>query len=160
VQNAVGGLDFTPSTAAGGTTFSTPAMVILTGGNVGIGSTNPAHKLTIAGSFYSQLVSKGASGNSITIDWNGGNTQHVLLAPTTGSVVTISFTGGQSGGRYNLALKQDATGGRTVTWPASVRWGSGTAPTLTSGANKTDYIGFIYNGIDATYDGIAFNANF
>ncbi|PIR12748.1 hypothetical protein COV49_04425 [Candidatus Falkowbacteria bacterium CG11_big_fil_rev_8_21_14_0_20_39_10] len=43
-------LEFTPSTANGGTTFTTPSMVIQgTSGNVGIGTTNPTAKLSITG---------------------------------------------------------------------------------------------------------------
>jgi hypothetical protein len=42
VQNNVNNaFEITPSTAAGGTTFSTPAMVIDSSGNVGIGTTSP-----------------------------------------------------------------------------------------------------------------------
>ena len=37
----VQGLSFTPSTAAGGTTYTTPSLNILDTGNVGIGTTNP-----------------------------------------------------------------------------------------------------------------------
>jgi hypothetical protein len=48
-QDQVSGLEFTPSTAAGGTTFSTPAMVILSTGNVGIGITSPAERLEVNG---------------------------------------------------------------------------------------------------------------
>ena len=126
------------------------------GGNVGIGTTNPLHKLDVNGSFYSELVVKGNCTGAVTIDWNAGNTQHCVL---TGNV-TFTFSNGQSGGSYKLVLKQGGTGSYTVTWPASVRWGSGVAPTLTTTVGKTDYAGFFYNGVDSTYDGNAFNANF
>lgn len=41
------GLEFTPSTAVGGTTFSTPAVTIRANGNVGIGTTNPGIRLHV-----------------------------------------------------------------------------------------------------------------
>ena len=45
-----------------------------------------------------------------------------------------------------LVLTQDATGGRTATWPGSVRW-SGGAPTLTTTANAVNRLVFVsYNG--------------
>jgi hypothetical protein len=44
-----GALEFTPSTAAGGSTFSTPAMLIDSSSNVGIGTSSPDAKLTIYG---------------------------------------------------------------------------------------------------------------
>ncbi|MCB9942988.1 MAG: hypothetical protein H6851_05130 [Geminicoccaceae bacterium] len=39
-----------------------------------------------------------------------------------------------------LYLRQDGTGGRTVTWPASVKWSGGTAPVLSTGAARTDVV--------------------
>jgi hypothetical protein len=57
-------------------------------------------------------------------------------------------------------IQQDSTGSRTITWPGSVRWPGGTAPTLTTTASKTDYIAFIYNGASSTYDGVAIAQNF
>jgi hypothetical protein len=39
---ASAGLEFTPSTANGGTTYTTPVMVLDTSGNLGIGTTSPA----------------------------------------------------------------------------------------------------------------------
>ena len=44
------GLSFTPSTAAGGTTYTTPALNILNTGNVGIGTNSPSYKLQVNGS--------------------------------------------------------------------------------------------------------------
>jgi hypothetical protein len=127
------------------------------GGNVGIGTTTPGYALTVVGSMYSPMVMKGSSGSSLTIDWSAGNEQHVVL---TASTVTLTFTNPKPGARYTLILRQDSSGSRTVSWPGTVRWPSGTAVTLTSTANKTDYVGFMYNGYDGTYDNIAFNANF
>jgi hypothetical protein len=108
-------------------------------GNVGIGNTTPHHKLDVSGAIYSRLV----TATSGSIDWNAGNVQSLTLSsPNT----NITFTNGQPGGEYTLILKQDAAGGRTVTWPSSILWAGGTAPTLSSGANATDVMNFVYNG--------------
>ncbi len=129
---------------------------ILTSGNVGIGTAGPDAKLTISGDYYSPLVVKGNCTGAVTVDWSAGNSQHCVLTGNT----TFTFTNGKTGGNYRLILKQGGTGSYTATWPASVRWGSGAVPTLTTTVGKSDYVGFLYNGVDATYDGIAFNANF
>lgn len=79
----------------------------------------------------------GNLGSAATIDWNNG----VLQTGTLNSAnCTITLANGTYG-FYTLRLQQDATGGRTVTWPSNVFWPSNTAPTL-SGANKQDLIGF------------------
>lgn len=58
---------------------------------------------------------------------------------------TLSFTNIPSGVSFGvtLALKQDATGSRTVTWPANTRWSGGTAPSLTTTAGKTDFVSMV-----------------
>ena len=48
-QRTHSGLEFTPSTAVGGTTFNAPAMVIQSStGNVGIGTTSPSYQLQLS----------------------------------------------------------------------------------------------------------------
>lgn len=59
---------------------------------------------------------------------------------------TFTFPAMAQGKQFTLLLKQDATGARTITWPASVRWASGTAPTITTTASKTDVISFVCDG--------------
>jgi len=130
---------------------------IIAAGNVGIGTTVPKYKLSVAGSMYSIEVDNGTATGATTIDWSRSNTQTLVLGASS---IALTFSNGQPGGHYTLALQQDATGNRTVTWPNNVRWSSGVAPTLTTTANKTDYIEFIYNGLSNTFDGVAFNANF
>jgi hypothetical protein len=53
---------------------------------------------------------------------------------------TLTFPPVAAGKSFLLALKQDATGSRTVTWPGTIFWAGGTAPTLTTTANKLDLI--------------------
>ncbi|HJP18292.1 MAG TPA: hypothetical protein QF468_06555 [Nitrospinota bacterium] len=48
-------------------------------------------------------------------------------------------------GSFTLILKQDGTGSRTTTWPASVDWAGGTAPTLSTGATDVDILTFMTN---------------
>lgn len=88
-----------------------------------------------------------------TADFSAKSTYEYLL---TGNV-TFTFTNPTGRGWVALRLKQDTTGGRTVAWPASVRWSGGTAPTLTATASKTDYISFYWNGTN--YDGFV-NLNY
>jgi hypothetical protein len=91
---------------------------------------------------------------TIAVDWSKGRTQTVKL----GGNRLLTFSNGQKGEKYLLILKQDATGSRTVTWPSSVRCPGLLGPTLTTTANKTDYISFFYNGVN--YDMVAVSQGF
>jgi hypothetical protein len=65
VQNNVNNaFEITPSTATGGTTFNTPAFVLDSSGNVGIGTSSPAYKLDVAG------VGRFVSTNTVFINPN------------------------------------------------------------------------------------------
>lgn len=59
-----------------------------------------------------------------------------------------------------LLLKQDATGNRTVAWPASVKWPGGVAPALTATANRTDVVTLISHNGGAAWLGFVGGQNF
>ena len=75
----------------------------------------------------------GTTGTAYTIDLANGSVQILTL---TGNV-TYTFPTATAGRSFLLIEKQDATGSRTVTWPAAVKWPSGTAPTITSTASRS-----------------------
>lgn len=56
---------------------------------------------------------------------------------------TITFPTAAAGKSFTVILIQDATGSRTVTWPGTVVWPAGTAPTLTTTATKRDVFTFM-----------------
>lgn len=59
----------------------------------------------------------------------------VSLTGNVSSMVLPTVTGAKS---ITLIFTQDSTGGRTVTWPSSVTWPAGSAPSIASAAgNKT-----------------------
>jgi hypothetical protein len=80
----------------------------------------------------------GNSGAAKTLDLANGNVQKLTLT----AACTITLTGPTSGAYRSMLLYvfQDATGSRTITWPASVKWGTAGAPTLTTTASKMDKI--------------------
>ena len=77
-----------------------------------------------------------------TIDWTVAQKQKSTL---TGNCTYIFSA---PAGPCNIMLKliQDTQGSRTVTWPGSVIWPSGTAPTLSTAANKVDIMAFYFDG--------------
>ncbi|MDB2415359.1 DUF2793 domain-containing protein [Rickettsiales bacterium] len=88
------------------------------------------------------LNSNATSGASATIDLENGNIHDITLTDNC----TFTFSNPPATGRagsFTLFLRQDATGGRTTTWPASVDWAGGSPPTLTTSANAVDILEFI-----------------
>lgn len=81
------------------------------------------------------------TGSSLGIDLSQGE----IIPITLGANITTLTLTNPLIGSYILKITQDATGGRTITWPASIKWPGGTAPTL-SAASKTDIITLIYDG--------------
>jgi hypothetical protein len=91
---------------------------------------------------------------SITVDWNASDVQIVTL---TGNA-TINFSNPRSGGKYVLLVKQDGTGGRTITWGSNIV--CGLQPKST--ANSITAFFFIYDSTNSKYICVqqeAFNAD-
>ncbi len=114
--------------------------------NIGIGTTSIDTKLEVNGLamtnlFVSKAFYSNTSATNVTIDWNNSNEQKITLAHN----VTFAFTAPTNGvGTLSLMLTQDGTGSRTATWPASVKWPGGTAPTLSTAAGYVDVISCVY----------------
>lgn len=74
----------------------------------------------------------------------------VIIATLTGNV-TAAVTGGIiRGSVLNMVLTQDATGGRTVTWPSNVKNG----PVLRTTASAIDVITLVWDGTNWNSGGI------
>ena len=91
----------------------------------------------------------GNSGTSVNVDWRDGQKHFLTLTDNT----TITFDNPFGTCNLSLRVKQDATGGRSITWPVNVKWPGGVAPTITSTSNAVDIISFYYDGTD--YYGVA-----
>jgi len=82
-----------------------------------------------------QYYARDFSGNitgTVTINFNEGNIQHLTM---TGNVTSLSFSNIRSGATYIIYLIQDATGGRTLTVPSSLKVNGGSyVPTATANA--------------------------
>ena len=92
---------------------------------------------------FNGLVVTAASGATPAINWGLGAKQKMTLTANA----TPTFTAPSGVANLLLMLVQDATGSRTVTWPASVKWVGAAAPTLTTTATTgTDIVTFLYDG--------------
>lgn len=88
-----------------------------------------------------------------TITSNAGTTDIatvVLGGNRTLGAPSGSPTNGQS---LQFRIRQDGTGARTLAYNAAFRFGTTVpSPTLTTGANKTDYLLFQWNSTDNKWD--------
>jgi len=125
----------------GAATFAAAGLTTLTG------SETLTNKTVEAGTFtngYTEEVFSSTPTSTITLDLANGSVQIITL----GGNITYTFPTPVAGKSLTLIQKQDGTGSRTVTWPASVKWPAGTAPTITSTASKADK--FIFTAIDSS----------
>ena len=91
---------------------------------------------------YTEETTTANTTTAYTILLSGGTFQILTL---TGNC-TFTFPTATAGQSFMMFLKQDATGSRTVTWPAVVKWPSSTAPTITATASKGDKFVFTADG--------------
>ena len=85
---------------------------------------------------------------TISIDFNDGLSQTVTLTENVTDVTFANFNPSSSYiSNVTLRVTQDGIGGRTITWPVSILWAGGAAPTVSAGAGEVDIYGF------TTYDG-------
>ena len=141
----------------------TEAVRITSAGNFGIGNTAPTDKLSVNGTTYlggltthtaniamannyvtapalkaySEFLStNAASTGATTLDLSTSNFFNLTL---TGNV-TFTFSNAPSGRvfAFTIVAKQDATGGRTITWPVAKIYAGGVAPPATTTANALD----------------------
>lgn len=91
---------------------------------------------------------------------NGDTTDVAIISAPTASFTVAAPTGTPNDGqKLVIRIKQDGSGSRVATWNAIYRFPAGTAPTLTTTASKTDYLGFIYNSADTKWDCVAYTLN-
>lgn len=153
-NNAIAGLD--------DVFFSAPATNHYLGYN---GSTAKWNNIPLTGKV---ALATGGGVETLNALGSGSGTRAINLA--NGNVVSATLTGNTtftfSGATastacsFGLYLTQDGTGNRTVTWPASVKWAGGTAPTLSTGASNIDILVFETINGGTTWFGSLVGTNF
>jgi len=103
------------------------------------------------GYFAEQTLTDGA-----TIDWNL-STQQVAKVTLAGSRTLNAPTNQQAGAFYSLAIIQDGTGSRTLTFNSAYKFTGATAPTLTTTASAKDIIIFKSDGTNLLEVGRSLN---
>ena len=132
-------------TVAGRTGAVTLAVADVSGAVAKAGDTMTGRLglLSYAETYAAPTISAGA----LALDMSAGGLFAVSLNANI-TTFTIANVPATSGVAQTIALKFTADGtARSVTWPASVKWPAGTAPTLTSTSTKQDL--FVLTTFDA-----------
>ncbi len=105
-SNIDNGFEITPSTATGGSSYTTPAITVLgSSRNVGIGSSYPGQKLDVQGTVRS---------TGLAVSGQGAAPGYVLTATDSTGDVTWSTAGGLSGWTTGTGLVYSTTGSNNI----------------------------------------------
>ena len=124
-----------------GSASDTDAIAIASDGEVTL-----SQRTTFSKAVKTPLKSN-TDGATITFDLDEASTHTVTL----GDNRTLAISNEDAGQKFIINLVQDGTGSRTVTWFSTIKWAGGSAPTLTTTADKADSFGFLCTGSDAYY---------
>ena len=109
---------------------------------------------------YSETVSSPTiSAGTLVLNLETSNIFTVSLNAAITTLTISNPPASGSGGSFTLILTADGTA-RAVTWPASIKWAGGTAPTITSTSGKVDSFSFFTSDGGTTWQGYVGGQNF
>lgn len=92
-----------------------------------------------------------SAASSYTLSAGPADTHIITL---TGNItLTMGSSDPTQAVSVSVCFVQDATGGRTITWPEEVKWPGGTEPTLSTAPNARDWFTFLTVNGGITWDG-------
>lgn len=148
-RSATNTLAFSSNTTARGTINSTGNWAVnapssgqaLTVNAATNGATNGG--IVLNGSGNTPPIAVTFSATAMTVDCTKSN---VFTTTFTANVTTApTISNPQDGQTINWLITQDSTGSRTMTWPTSFKWPSGTAGVLSTAANSVDLLIALYS---------------
>jgi len=144
--NAVAGANVSGTVASA--TSATVAQTVSNAAQPNITSVGTLTNL-YATQYIETSTTPALSGSILTLDLSTCNVFDVSLSA---SVTTLSITNPPLTGRaFGFTLKLNITGSFSITWPATVKWPSATAPSLTTTAGKVDIFEFFTMDAGVSY---------
>ncbi len=156
-----------PTTLSGygitdGYSTSNPSGFITAGANSFTGSQNLQDNELIRAKIrdYSESVSSPTiSSGTLTLNLETSNIFTVSLNAAITTITISNPPASGSGGSFTLIFTADGTA-RAVTWPTSIKWAGGTAPTITSTSGKVDSFAFFTSDGGTNWQGYIGGQNF
>ena len=102
-----------------------------------------------SGSWYTPSVTVGAGPHNTILNGTASinaTTSNVFTFTLTGSMHLANPSGLSNGASYNFILKQDGTGGRTLTYGNKYKFPGAVIPAVSNGANDVDILSAISDG--------------
>ena len=156
-----------PTTLSGygitdGYSTSNPSGYITAGANSFTGAQNLQDNELIRAKLrdYSETVSSPTiSSGTLVLNLETSNIFTVALNAAITTLTISNPPASGSGGSFTLIFTADGTA-RSVTWPASIKWSGGTAPTITSTSGKVDSFAFFTSDGGTNWQGYVGGQNF
>lgn len=100
-----------------------------------------------------ESVTTGTVSGTVSLDLSAST----VFRHTLGGDTTFQFTNpgtDPAGNSFTLVVEQDGTGGHAITWPSSVEWPAGAAPSLSTGAGDKHMLAFVSPDGGTTWLGV------
>jgi hypothetical protein len=154
--NGSGSATFTVASNATSSNTNSTIVARDASGNFSAGTITASLSGGTLTNYTETIYAFGNTGATPTFSLSNGNFITATLNANITSM-TFSMTGVPSGAfSFTLFLRNDATPGRSITWPPSVRWPNGSVPTRTTTANQADvYTFFTTDGGSVWYGNLS-----
>lgn len=139
-NNTTGGYTMTLKTASG-TGIAVPAgqrKLLYCNGTDVLDAANAFGSLAISGNAQTTPVNVAFSATAMTVNCSLSNVFQTTF--TANVTVAPSLTNPQNGQTINWFITQDGTGGRTMTWPTSFKWPTGSVTDLSTTGGAVDLV--------------------
>jgi hypothetical protein len=100
----------------------------------------------------------GSRGTDFSFDALSG-ARSAMQVTLTANISLTAISNPVAGATYTFVIQQDATGSRTLGWPANIRWAGNSAPTLSTTAHRKDVFVFFYDSFNSTFREVSRSLN-